>query len=229
MNNKGKTINFFGVAWAFLCVFLLLACFKAAHVVARPGKPCTFVIDGLQKRYDSTRDISAQFFQETIVPGDPEPVKASGRVYFKRPHLMRWDYEKPEKQLIVTSGTRVYVFEPEANQVSILSRKQFLSTKVSRAFFFGKGDIQRDFKVKGCMLTRDGWVLSLEPKQSIVQLKSLKLTIDKKDFLVKKTEIEDQMGSRTIIIFRNIRVNTNMDPKLFEFTPPKGVEIFNAG
>ncbi len=219
-------------------IFILLTQYSnTVYGSSSPNKPnlsskkgiCSFVIDRLQKKYESTTDISARFIQETSIPGDTEIVKASGRVYFKRPYLMRWDYEKPDKQLIVTSGTRVYVYEIEANQVSVISRKQFLSTKISKAFFFGKGDIRRDFKVIGCSLTKEGWVLRLEPKEPIPQLKSLKLTVDKNTFLVKKTEIEDQMGSRTVIYFNDIKVNQGISPELFHFVPPKGVEIFNAG
>ena len=221
----------------FLLFFVFLYFATVALALSSQGEKdskatnnlCSFVIDKLQERYDSTTDISAYFDQETRIPGDPEPIKASGRVFFKRPYLMRWDYERPEKQLIVTSGSNVYVYEKEAGQVSILSRKQFLSTRISRAFFFGKGDIRRDFKVIGCMLTKEGWVLKLEPKEPIPQLKRLKLTLDKNDFLVKKTEIEDQMGSTTLIVFKEIKVNQNIPRKLFHFIPPKDVEIFTAG
>ncbi len=190
---------------------------------------CDFVINRLQKSYESTIDISAHFIQETRIPGDPEPVKASGKVFFKRPYLMRWDYDAPEKQLIVTSGSKVYVYEVEAHQVSIISRKQFLSTRISRAFFFGKGDIRRDFKVIECILTPKGWMLTLEPREPIPQLKTLKLTLDKKSFIVKKTEIVDQMGSHTIISFKDIKINHKIPQRLFHFVPPKDVEIFNAG
>ena len=207
-----------------------IASFSSANdkTIETNQRACRFITDKLQKSYESFKDISATFVQQTIIPGDPEPVRASGRVFFKRPYLMRWDYETPERQLIVTSGSKVYVYEIEAKQVNVLSRKQFLSTKVSRAFFFGKGDIQRDFKVIGCTLTEDGWVLELQPREPIPQLKTLRLTIDKDRFLVKKTEIEDQMGSKTVIAFNDIRINANLGKKLFTFRIPKGVEVFNA-
>ncbi len=220
------------VTLSILTVFLALSTASlssANYTTIETGqRACRFITDKLQKNYESFRDISATFVQQTIIPGDPEPVRASGKVFFKRPYLMRWDYETPERQLIVTSGSKVYVYEIEAKQVNVLSRKQFLSTKVSRAFFFGKGDIQRDFSVVGCTLTEDGWVLELQPREPIPQLKTLLLTIDKDRFLVKKTEIEDQMGSKTVIAFRDIRINTNLRKKLFSFKVPKGVEVFNA-
>ncbi len=217
-----------GIAVVLFTLFLSVALLEGGTAWAGPQKPCDLVIRKLQKRYNSTKDIKADFVQETRVPGDQQPITASGAVYFKRPHLMRWDYVTPEKELIVTSGTKVYVYEPEANQVSVLSRKQFLSSRLSRAFFFGKGDIERDFRVIGCLITREGWVLKLEPREPVPQIRRLRLTLDRENFLIKKTEIEDQMGSKTVILFKKIKVNTGVDPKLFQFVPPEGVEIFNA-
>jgi outer membrane lipoprotein carrier protein len=76
----------------------------------------------LQEKYETTTDITSKFEQETFAAGSSEGLKAEGKVYFKRPHQMRWEYSQPEPQLIVTSGKEVYVYEEEANQVMVLPR-----------------------------------------------------------------------------------------------------------
>ncbi len=188
------------------------------------------LINILQKRYDQTMAISARFRQRTFAPGDPKGVTASGKVYFKRPHLMRWEYERPAKQLIVTSNRDVYIYEIEAGQVTILPRKQFLSSEISRAFFFGKGDLRRDFSVAPAPAgTRDPlWTLCLKPKRQAPQLKKLLITLDPHSHLLKRIVIEDQMGGRTIIQFSDIRVNRDLPSSLFRFVVPKGVEIYRG-
>jgi outer membrane lipoprotein carrier protein len=188
------------------------------------------LIDVLQKRYDQTRAISADFSQKTYAAGDPEGVAAEGRVYFKRPHLMRWEYEKPARQLIVTSGKDVYIYEIEARQVTVLPRKQFLSSEISRAFFFGKGDLRREFNVAPVPenFKNPSWSLCLLPKRQIPQLKRLFITLDPKSHLVTRVVIEDQMGGKTIIEFSNIRVNQDLPAGLFRFSIPKDVEVYRG-
>ncbi len=206
-----------------VCSFLLILIIKASVVF-----PCQVqeIIDSLQERYNKTFDITASFKQTTFTLGDPNGINATGRVYFKRPHLMRWDYKEPEEQLIVTSDKNVYLYEKEAEQVSVLSRDRFLSSKLSRAFFFGKGDIRRDFFVDECKENNQLLELKLRPKTKIPQLRVLFLFVDPKSFLVKKTILEDQMGGKTIIEFLNIKVNKGLSNELFHFKPPKGVEVF---
>ena len=188
------------------------------------------LIDILQKRYDQTMAISARFRQKTFAPGDPKGVTASGKVYFKRPHLMRWEYEKPAKQLIVTSNKDVYIYEIEARQITILPRKQFLSSEISRAFFFGRGDLRRDFTVAPAPAgaKNPSWTLCLKPKSQAPQLKMLLITLDPASHLLTRVIIEDQMGSHTVIQFSDIRVNRNLPPSLFKFVVPEGVEIYRG-
>ena len=185
------------------------------------------LVADLQTEYERIGDISSLFEQTTTVPGDPTGVNATGKVFFKRPHLMRWEYEKPERQVIVTSGDKVYLYEIDARQITVVPRDQFLSTRISRAFFFGKGDIRRDFKIKGCRKENALYVLTLFPKRQIPQLKLLRLYIDPDTKIIKKTILEDQTGGKTIISFIDMKVNKGLPEKLFEFSIPKGVDVYN--
>ena len=219
---------------ALLTLFLLLIASALLSVTVQAGmqKKVTVkdVLKYVQQRYDSTRDISAFFTQETYSPGASQPVMAAGRVFFMRPQMMRWEYEKPDPQLIVTSGNEVYVYEKEAEQVMILPRERFLSSEVSRAFFFGKGSLETFFKVstdEKCGIGKT-WCLRLEPKKKSGNLKELKLIIDPSTHLIQEMWISDELSSRTHIRFRDIKVNQDLSRDMFSFTPPPGVEIYRA-
>ena len=188
------------------------------------------VVRLLQERYDNTVDISANFRQKTFALGEEQAVEAEGRVWFKRPELMRWEYERPEKKLIVTSGTDVYLFEQEVNQVTVISRQRFLNSEISRAFFCGKGRLKEFFRIE--LACEDGdaegrcWTLRLVPKRQAPNLKELILRLDSRSHLIEEVTLFDQLGGRTVIQFSQIKVNQHVPDSLFRFTIPAGAEVF---
>jgi len=188
------------------------------------------LVSMLQKKYEATTDITSHFEQETFASGFSEGLKAGGKVYFKRPHQMRWEYRQPEPQLIVTSGKEVYVYEEEANQVMVLPRDQLLSTEISKAFFFGKGDLKHFFivehPVKGQPDTK--WTLKLTPRNPVPQVSTIWIIVDSHTHLVKEMWLKDQLGSRTHLVFSDVKVNRDLSNALFRFVPPPGVEIYRT-
>ncbi len=214
-------------------LFLLLMVVSAPVSKALGENPSGHVerlVSLLQSRYEDTSDITARFVQETFAVGVSDGLKAEGKVYFKRPHQMRWEYSLPEPQIIVTTGQKVYVYEKEANQVMILPRDQLLSSEISRAFFFGKGDLRRFFNVDVPEDDRPDkrWVLKLTPKDPGVQVRTIWLTVDPDFHLVKEMWLKDQLGARTHLVFSNVKVNKGLSDTLFRFVPPPGVEIYHG-
>ncbi len=185
----------------------------------------------IQKRYDSIRDITASFVQETYSPGVYRPVVSSGTVYFKRPEMMRWEYEKPEPQVVVTGSADVFVYEEEAAQVMVLPRSRFLSSEISRAFFLGKGSLDHFFRVttdRQCNL--DGkWCLRLFPKKKSGNLQEVRIVADPRTHLIREVWIKDELGGRTHISFGNIKINSRLPDSLFRFRIPPGVDVYTAG
>jgi len=217
---------------AVLSVLAILLSVPTASVApaSRSRADVGRLVDVLQRRYDHTRSISAHFLQRSYASGDPDGIEAGGTVYFKRPHLMRWEYDRPDRQLIVTSGGKVYIYEVEANQVTVLPRDRFLSSEISRAFFLGRGDLRREFVIdRSCRFKGAGqWTLCLRPKREIPQLKALSLTIDPESHLIRQVVVEDRMGGHTVIEFSDIQVDRDIPDALFSFKVPSEAEVFYA-
>jgi outer membrane lipoprotein carrier protein len=215
------------------CMISLAVMFAALSSAASDDNGHALVdrtVDGIQKTYDSIRTLRAEFMQLTYPAGAAEGTRASGRVWFSPPDSMRWEYDTPEPQLIVTSGRDVYLYEKEASQVTILSREHFLSTGISRAFFFGKGDIRKLFHVTPGRSNGqiDPLKLVLVPKESNPQIKRIVVTVGKKSHLVREIWFEDNFGGRTRLVFADIRLNEAVNRDLFHFVIPDGVEVYRA-
>ena len=56
-------------------------------------------------------------------------------------------------------------------------------------------------------------------------LTRLILTVDGKDFLVRKAVLYDQFDNTVTMVFSRTVVNAGLQDRLFTFTPPKGVAV----
>ena len=78
--------------------------------------PLDTVLRAVEKRYTAAQ-FSAEFLQESTIRAMEITDFASGRIYVRYPGMMRWEYEKPEPQAIITDGQKLWVYRPQDNQV----------------------------------------------------------------------------------------------------------------
>ena len=62
---------------------------------------------------------SAAFQQVVTGPNGEKVQTAQGRLQMKSPNLFRWEYSKPDVQLIVADGRKIWVYEPDLKQVTV--------------------------------------------------------------------------------------------------------------
>jgi outer membrane lipoprotein carrier protein len=103
------------------------------------------VLDRLQKHYHDTNSFTAKFNEEIATVGAPKKQR-QGTVSFRKPGRMRWEFNDPEKQTIVSDGTTLYSYDPDLNQVVETPLKQALKSSSATSFLLGIGNINRDFK-----------------------------------------------------------------------------------
>ncbi|MCP4369790.1 MAG: outer membrane lipoprotein carrier protein LolA, partial [Deltaproteobacteria bacterium] len=70
------------------------------------------IMDKVEKRYDVV-DFSSYFVQESTLKAMDITDVASGSIFVKRPGMMRWEYDKPDKQTIITDGKKLWVYKPD--------------------------------------------------------------------------------------------------------------------
>ena len=78
---------------------------------AQPAAPSAesdarLVAATVQSFYEQTKDVSASFYQTYVNKLYQRTDRTSGRVVFKKPGKMRWDYDKPNGKVIVSNGSR---------------------------------------------------------------------------------------------------------------------------
>ncbi|MDZ7642229.1 MAG: outer membrane lipoprotein carrier protein LolA [Desulfurivibrio sp.] len=183
----------------------------------------------LQQTYDATSSFRADFRQRTVVPMSRRQRAGEGSVIFKKPHLMRWEYEKPERQVLVGDGEQVKMYFAGSNQMMVQEVEDYLESDITYAFFSGSGDLLRDFEVKEVpdreALAEPGYQLRLLPREPHPQVEHLDLLVEPESYLIRRLKIVDHFGSVTTLIFRNIELDPELAADFYRFEPPAGTEI----
>lgn len=187
------------------------------------------IVSKVQKNYQSMKDYSAKFNQETKIKAYPRPQYAKGEVYYKKPGKMRWDYTEPEKKEIVTDGKTLWMYTPSLDQVIKADYAKTDQSRIATAFLSGMGSLKRDFEISLAEDEKkngnDSYSLSLVPKEGTDSIKVLVLTVDRKTFQLKKSKTIDLYDNVTIVTYFDYKINSGLEDSVFDFHPPEGVDI----
>ena len=139
------------------------------------------------------------------------------------PRLFRWEYTKPYPQLIVADGNKVWVYDPDLQQVSV--REQGIEEQNSPlSALIDPGKLNQQFNVAESG-TADGlqW-LTLTPKNTgDASFQSARLGFDGKG--LRRMEVVDAVDQRTRIDFSGWKRNPSFASGTFKYAPAKGVDV----
>lgn len=189
------------------------------------------IIDNIQREYERTQDIQANFLQVAMLKSVGRPQESTGVVYFKKPGKMRWEYTAPEQQFLVSDGKTMWFYVPEDSQVILQNAEDAYNSKTPITFLSGMGKLQNDFYIKllpdsarNPRLT-SGYPLELLPKQPQSDVAKLILTVDAATYQIIHTGVYDPYGNITDVFLQNIQTNTNLPDQQFKFDIPEGVDV----
>ena len=186
------------------------------------------IVTQVQRQYDTHADFKAQFVQDSLVKSLGKKQVSEGTVQFKKPGKMRWTYQKPFKQELISDGKTLWNYRPEDKQVMVSQMSQAVQGKVPSTFLAGLGNLKLDFQVRWGKepSAKESYYLELTPNEFQGSLEKLFLLIDRENFRILQAKIQDVMGNTTLISFSKIQFDNRLSDSLFTFTPPPGVEVF---
>jgi outer membrane lipoprotein carrier protein len=185
------------------------------------------VIRGLEQAYGRMNDLTAQFSQTAFNKSLNTTIPAQGAVYLKRGGKLRWDYSEPTKQEIVSDGKTLWVYTPSLNQVNTGPAPEALAGPAG-SFLAGLGRLREHFQVRLLNPAQPtdaegNVVLDLTPKQSVPTLARLILSLEPRNWEIRKAIVFDQFENTVTMKFSKVAVNSGLADRLFTFVPPPGV------
>ncbi len=176
--------------------------------------------DELRSFVKDVKSGKSTFTQTVTAPNGKQKV-SNGSFEFSRPNRFRFVYEKPYAQTVVGDGAKVWIYDPDLNQVS--SRKLGDALANTPAALIVSNDIDKVFALAD-QPSKDGidWVLAT-PRQAEGTVRSLKVGF--KGHALAQLEIDDSFGQRSILVFNAFEPNAKLAADTFVFTPPKGADV----
>lgn len=182
--------------------------------------------DGARARLDrfaqGISSISADFTQQTIDANGSKARESRGTLALRAPRQFRWDVVAPYQQLIVADGEKVWVYDPDLEQVTV--RPQGSEEAHSPlTVLTDLSQLDRDFAASEAGM-HDGltW-LRLKSKDKEPQFAWCDLGFDANGLA--RMDFEDTLGNRTQISFTHWQRNPKLAAGAFQFAPPKGVDV----
>ena len=162
-------------------------------------------------------------FEQHVLDGIGGAGKTSrGSLALKAPRQFRWETTAPYKQLIVADGEKVWIYDPDLEQVTVRAQ----GTEEAHSpltVLTDLSQLDRDFNTSE-QGEHDGLIwLRLKSKDKEPQFEYADLGFDASG--LEQMAFKDSLGNSTEIHFSNWKRNPQLAGDTFKFTPPKGVDV----
>jgi outer membrane lipoprotein carrier protein len=174
---------------------------------------------------DGLTGLQAQFKQTLTDRTGQVMDESSGTLAIQRPNRFRWDYREPHEQVIVSDGTRIWVYDSDLEQVTVRKLDAALSSTPAM-LLSGEGALTDNFAVNE-VIERAGvlWV-KMEPKRNDTDFKFVSLGFaGAKSQQLRFMELADKLGQTTLLEFSHLERNPRLDAARFVFKVPAGADV----
>ncbi|MGY1488267.1 outer membrane lipoprotein chaperone LolA [Methylobacillus pratensis] len=197
----------------------------AASMMAVLITPWTAHADGIESLkafFKSTSAMRAHFHQVVTDAQGSKVQEVEGNMQLQRPGKFRWDYDKPYVQQIVGDGEKVWLYDPDLNQVTVRAMSKAIGSSPA-SLLAGAQDAERNFT-----LTTVSRADGLEWAQAVPKAEESgfdKVLLGFKGDELQKMELHDSFGHTTSIQFSKLQRNPSIANSQFKFVVPAGADV----
>jgi len=185
-------------------------------------------VRALEARYKGAGSFRAVFLERRS-EGRGSLQLESGTLYIRRPGLMRWEYEAPEKKLFVVDGKFAWFYVPADRTATKAAVRQSDDERIPLLLLTGKttlGRVCRRIELADVHVESPGDLAlrCLPARGGEEEYKEAVFEVDSESHLVRLL-VREAGDVETEFHFGRWEENPPLDRALFEFAPPKGTVI----
>ncbi|MCI0468763.1 MAG: outer membrane lipoprotein carrier protein LolA [Nitrospirae bacterium] len=197
----------------FFLLFLQLDCYSDE---SSPDK----YVKMIQKSYDGIKDISGTFAQKNHIKDLKRTDTYRGN-FFIKPPKMKWEYigERPQSVYITTS--EIIIYQKKEKQAFRAGVDNSIYGRLPLALLGGFGRIKEEFDITLKAEKR----LLLKPQKGMGDIISIEIEVGENEFPIESLVIIDRLQNRISIVLKDVKINTGLKDRIFEFSPPEDVVV----
>jgi outer membrane lipoprotein carrier protein len=173
----------------------------------------------------ATDTVHANFHQVLLDQDGAILQEADGELWVMRPDRFRWDYRAPFDQLIVSDGERVWIYDRELAQVTVRPIDSALANSPA-ALLSGSSQIRESFEILSTEEDGALTTVGLAPLSRDTDFDRIDVGFDERQ--VRRLRLSDALGQITVVELSEVERGIALDPALFEFDAPEGVDVLGG-
>ncbi|MBI3592200.1 MAG: outer-membrane lipoprotein carrier protein LolA, partial [Nitrospirae bacterium] len=118
------------------------------------------------------------------------------------------------------TGDEVIIYQHREKQAFVSRFDRTTYGQAPIALLGGFGDIKKEFDVS---MKNDR--LILKPKKPMGNITYVELSLSDAEFPIESLTMHDSLSNKVEVTLKDVRTNTGLKGKAFEFSPPSGVNI----
>ena len=180
-----------------------------AFALARPAFAQAIPLSEISRYFNAFQTAEGEFTQI-----NPDQTISTGRLYIRRPGRVRFEYDPPERSLVMAGGGQVAVFDARSNQGpnQYPLRQTPLSLILEQNVDFGNRRMVVGHDSDGTTTT----VVAQDPDNP--QYGSIRLVFSANPTELRQWVIRDDGGAETTVILGNMEFGGDLSARLFNIT-----------
>ncbi|TGD59167.1 LolA family protein [Flavobacterium humi] len=171
----------------------------------------------VEKESRNIKSLKTDFIQYKHLDFLSKDIETSGKMAFKAPNLLNWQYTKPYQYSIVFKNNKVYIND-QGNK-STVDAKSKMFEKINKLIVgsvSGNMFDDKEFDIS-YYKAKDAYIAKLTPKTATIKkyIKEVDLYFPVNEGTVSQVKLIEPSGDFTRIVFKNKQINAKIDDSAF--------------
>ena len=168
--------------------------------------------------------LQANFKQTIFSPANDVIDYTEGSILLKKPGNIMWQFEFPSIKKIIVRNQKISTYDANLNQVVIVPFSDRYQSSLANILL--KNDsLMSYYQITSETSNNNVYSVILVQKESNNLFTKMKITVVK--MLLTEIKLWDASGQSIAIIFDDVILNAPLSDSSFEFSIPKGADVFD--